>query len=41
VGAGRNLLLNLASIAHDPAEADARPLDAFPWRWAEAPPHRA
>lgn len=31
-GPGQNLLLNLASIEHDPSEADARPLDAFPWR---------
>jgi dTDP-4-dehydrorhamnose 3,5-epimerase len=40
-GPGQNLLLNLASIEHDPAEADARPLDEFAWRWAEAPSHRA
>lgn len=36
VGTGVNMLLNLASIEHDPAEADARPLDAFLWAWAEA-----
>lgn len=34
VGAGENLLLNLASIEHDPGEADARPIDAFAWDWA-------
>ena len=33
VGAGSNLLLNLASIEHDPAEADNRSVDAFAWSW--------
>ncbi|MDP8916382.1 MAG: dTDP-4-dehydrorhamnose 3,5-epimerase, partial [Pseudomonadota bacterium] len=33
VGGGLNLLLNLASIEHDPAEADSRPIDALPWAW--------
>lgn len=28
-----NLLLNLASIEHDPAEAESRPLGAIPWSW--------
>jgi dTDP-4-dehydrorhamnose 3,5-epimerase len=34
VGEGLNLLLNIASIEHDPAEADGRALDALPWSWA-------
>jgi dTDP-4-dehydrorhamnose 3,5-epimerase len=38
VGEGLNLLLNLASIEHDPTEADSRPLDAMPWTWAEDAP---
>ena len=33
VGPGLNLLLNVASIEHDPAEAEGRPLDALPWSW--------
>lgn len=33
VGEGLNLLLNVASIEHDPAEADSRPLESLPWRW--------
>ena len=33
VGPGLNLLLNVASIEHDPAEAEARPLDAMSWGW--------
>lgn len=33
VGEGLNLLLNLASIEHDPAEADTRPIDSLPWTW--------
>lgn len=32
-GPGLNLVLNLASIPHDPAEADSKPLDAIPWTW--------
>lgn len=38
VGGDLNLLLNLASIEHDPTEADSRPLDALPWTWAEDAP---
>lgn len=38
VGDELNLVLNLASIEHDPAEADARPLDALPWSWTGAAP---
>lgn len=34
VGAGLNLLLNVASIEHDPKEAEGRPLDAMTWSWA-------
>lgn len=34
-GPGLNLMLNLASIEHDPAEADTRPMDAFDWTWDE------
>ena len=33
-GEGANLLLNFASIEHDPEEADNRPLDAFAYDWA-------
>lgn len=32
-GVGLNLVLNLASIPHDPAEADNKPLDSIPWNW--------
>ena len=38
VGAGPNLILNFASIAHDPQEADNAALEAFGWDWAEARP---
>lgn len=31
-----SLLLNIADIEHDPAEADAAPLDQFPFDWASA-----
>jgi dTDP-4-dehydrorhamnose 3,5-epimerase len=31
VGEGSNLLLNLASIEHDPAESEVRELDAIAW----------
>ncbi len=31
MGEGLNLLLNLADILHDPAEAESRDLDAFAW----------
>lgn len=37
VGAGLNLVLNVASIEHDPEEADTRPLEAMPWSWTEGP----
>jgi dTDP-4-dehydrorhamnose 3,5-epimerase len=33
VGEGLNLLLNIASIEHDPSEAENRPLDAISWTW--------
>jgi len=28
-----NLLLNLASIPHDPTESDTLPITSFPWEW--------
>jgi dTDP-4-dehydrorhamnose 3,5-epimerase len=31
VGPSNNMLLNIANMRHDPAEADAADLDAFPW----------
>lgn len=31
VGPGENIILNLASELHDPTEAEARELEAFPW----------
>jgi len=34
-GDGLNLVLNLASIEHDPAEAEARPIEAFRWDWTD------
>jgi len=34
-GPGLNLVLNLASIPHDPTEADNKPLDAIAWNWGE------
>jgi dTDP-4-dehydrorhamnose 3,5-epimerase len=36
IGEGANLLLNLASLLHDPTEADNRPIDTFPWQWISA-----
>ena len=33
VGDGLNLLLNIASIEHDPTEADSQPIEALPWSW--------
>lgn len=33
VGAGPNLLLNLASIEHDPTEAETLPIADLPWSW--------
>ena len=37
VGNGLNLMLNVASIGHDPAEAVNRPLDSLDWTWATDP----
>jgi dTDP-4-dehydrorhamnose 3,5-epimerase len=34
-GGGLNMLLNLASIRHDPAEGDNKPLSDFPFHWPE------
>ena len=31
VSPGRNMLLNVASLMHDPAESETLALDAFPW----------
>jgi dTDP-4-dehydrorhamnose 3,5-epimerase len=31
-----SLILNFASIVHDPHEADNLPLEAIPWAWPEA-----
>ena len=33
LGPSVNLILNIASIGHDPDEAETRPLDAFAWDW--------
>ncbi len=38
LGKGVNLLLNVASIPHDPTESSTRPLDAFPWQWVGGQP---
>lgn len=35
LGDGLNLILNLASILHDPDETDRRDVDLATWRWAE------
>lgn len=35
MGLGTNILLNIASIPHDPLEAVTKPLEAFPWTWVE------
>ncbi len=32
-GRGFNLLLNLASIPHDPTESETRELSTWPWKW--------
>lgn len=32
-GEGLNLVLNIASIPHDPTEADSAPLDTIAWSW--------
>lgn len=36
LGEGINLLLNLANITHDPAEADRLPLEAIACDWGES-----
>ena len=36
LSAGLNLVLNVASIRHDPQEADTCPLETFPWPWPPA-----
>lgn len=33
LGSALNLMLNVASIEHDPHEADNAPLDSFEWSW--------
>lgn len=33
VASGENMLLNVASMEHDPAEANTVPLDTFAWSW--------
>mgnify|MGYP001593654466 CR=1 FL=1 len=33
IAEGESLLLNIASIEHDPTESDSLPLEAFPWIW--------
>lgn len=33
LSAGLNLVLNAASIRHDPLEAETCPIDTFPWPW--------
>ncbi len=33
IGSGMNLMLNIASIEHDPSESDSLSIDAFPWTW--------
>jgi dTDP-4-dehydrorhamnose 3,5-epimerase len=33
VAQGDSLLLNIASIEHDPTESDTLPFEAFPWTW--------
>ncbi|MBC8739241.1 dTDP-4-dehydrorhamnose 3,5-epimerase [Paraburkholderia sp. UCT31] len=35
LGEGVNLLLNLASIPHDPMESERRDTEAFTWSWLE------
>lgn len=34
LGAGVNLMLNIANMPHDPTEADNVAIDTFPWVWA-------
>lgn len=36
VGEGCNMLLNVASLQHDPLEADRTDMDAFAWDWTVA-----
>lgn len=33
VGPGANLILNVASIPHDPTEMDREPVETFPYDW--------
>lgn len=33
VAEGESVLLNIASIEHDPGEADNRPIESFAWTW--------
>lgn len=33
VGEGTSVLLNIASIAHDPAESETVPQETFDWKW--------
>ncbi|MFM0649274.1 dTDP-4-dehydrorhamnose 3,5-epimerase [Paraburkholderia bryophila] len=35
LGEDTNLLLNLASIPHDPSESERRDIEAFSWAWLE------
>lgn len=35
LGEGLNVILNVASIRHDPSEADSKPLEMFLAAWAE------
>lgn len=37
IGRGSNVMLNVASIPHDPAESTSVGLDVFPWHWIEVP----
>lgn len=34
-GPGSSMLLNVASIEHDPEEADNKPLETWAWSWLE------
>lgn len=36
LGVSTNMMLNVASIPHDPLESDRRDLDAFPWTWLDS-----
>jgi dTDP-4-dehydrorhamnose 3,5-epimerase len=35
LAASLNLILNLASLPHDPTEAENVPIDTFPWSWEQ------